>query len=272
MVTFLIAAAMANLAIPIAAPATPALPDASPTIWVVNDDDTVIYLFGTFHALDGQSDWFNDEVQTAFAASDELVLETIVPAALTMPPEASGWAPFPSRHQARRLPVAPSASFLATTHVAISAGRTKGLSVEKGADQVLRRAAEAAGKPVEGLEKFEHQLGMFMRLPAPQTPSSPLQKLQAMQRQSMMMTFMQAAWNRGDQSVFTNVVEQLRRSSPDTYRMMFTDRNASWAGWIADRLGKPGTVFVAVGAGHLAGIDSVQAKLAQRGVRSERIN
>ena len=52
-----------------------ALPDADPAIWVVKDPDTTIYLFGTFHALDGKSDWFNDEVKTAFDQSQEVVLE-----------------------------------------------------------------------------------------------------------------------------------------------------------------------------------------------------
>src|SRR5688572_18713288 len=58
----------------LAAPAA-ALPDADPAIWVVKDPDTTIYLFGTFHALDGKSDWFNDEVKTAFEGAGELVLE-----------------------------------------------------------------------------------------------------------------------------------------------------------------------------------------------------
>jgi uncharacterized protein YbaP (TraB family) len=33
----------------------------------------------------------------------------------------------------------------------------------------------------------------------------------------------------------------------------------------------PGTVFVAVGAGHLAGGASVQAELAKRGLKAERV-
>ncbi|MEG8018125.1 TraB/GumN family protein [Sphingomonas sp. LR55] len=37
------------------------------------------------------------------------------------------------------------------------------------------------------------------------------------------------------------------------------------------RLGTPGTVFIAVGAGHLAGKDSVQAQLAKLGVKAERV-
>jgi hypothetical protein len=42
------------------------LPDADPAMWVVRDEDTTIYLFGTFHLLDGKTDWLNDEVRQAF--------------------------------------------------------------------------------------------------------------------------------------------------------------------------------------------------------------
>ena len=59
---------------------------------------------------------------------------------------------------------------------------------------------------------------------------------------------------------------ELEGASPDTYRVMFTERNARWADWIAARMQTPGTVFVAVGAGHLAGKDSVLVRLAERGI------
>lgn len=54
-------------------------PDLDPAVWVVKDADTTIYLFGTIHALDGKSDWFNDEVKASFDKSDELVVEAIAP-------------------------------------------------------------------------------------------------------------------------------------------------------------------------------------------------
>ena len=37
--------------------AAASLPDANPAIWVVRDEDTIVYLFGTFHMLDGRP-WF----------------------------------------------------------------------------------------------------------------------------------------------------------------------------------------------------------------------
>src|SRR6185436_10771906 len=146
MAHFLIAAAIAAASVAPASSSARPVPDAHPAIWVVNDADTVIYLFGTFHALDGKSAWFNDEVKTAFAASDELVLETVVPK------DAQKAIP---TQRVPNLAVTPSASFLASTRLAISAGRSHGMKVDNGADMVLRRAAEAAATPGVGLEIFD---------------------------------------------------------------------------------------------------------------------
>jgi uncharacterized protein len=174
--------------------------------------------------------------------------------------------------------VTPSASFLATTRMAISAGRTQGMQVDNGADMVLRRTAEAEGKNVEGLETLELQMNMFNHLRTAAAPATPANAKpgdrvpsQSMQSLSKTMAQMQSAWKRGDQSVFVELLDQLHASSPDTYRMMFTERNARWADWIAARMQTPGTVFVAVGAGHLAGNDSVLVRLAEKGIESQRV-
>ena len=77
--------------------------NVDPAMYIVRDHDTTIYLFGTFHALDGKSDWFNSQVKTAFDQSGELVLETLIPEGpvhFSSPPAMA---------------VTPTASFLATT-------------------------------------------------------------------------------------------------------------------------------------------------------------
>jgi uncharacterized protein YbaP (TraB family) len=71
--------ALAQATAPAPAPATAKLPDTDPALWVVKDKDTTIYLFGTFHALDGKTDWFNDEVRAAFDRSSKVYLEIIQP-------------------------------------------------------------------------------------------------------------------------------------------------------------------------------------------------
>ena len=276
MVNLLVAAALAA-ATPSGMTSADLAPErpSEPAMFVVRDADTTVYIFGTFHALDGRSQWFGDQVRNAFEQSNELVLETLIPEQRDQIPQAiPGFRP-PS--------VTPSASFLATTRMAITAGRSQGMQVDNGADMVLRHQAEAEGKPVEGLETLQFQIDMFNRMPATPAPTPavapaprPGQPVVVsagpMQSLSLAMAQMQAAWKRGDQAVFVNMLDQLKTASPDTYRMMFTERNARWADWIRARMQAPGTVFVAVGAGHLAGKDSLLVRLAERGIPSQRVN
>ena len=268
MIAALLAAAMTTSP---ALPVTQAsIPNARPALYVVNDEDTVIYLFGTFHALDGKSEWFNDEVQTAFSGSDELILETIVPAYLLKKPVQR----VPQRGMGLQ-PVGPyagSASFLTTSKTVMSAGRSRGMSTDQGADAILREAADEVGKPVGGLETFEFQLDMFGKMPGAKAPSNPEEAERTKAAVSAMLERLQASWNRGDIEGFTPMLQQMEASSPRTYKLLFNDRNNRWAYWIAKRLKQPGVVFVAVGAGHLAGKDSVQEKLSLYGIRTARIN
>jgi hypothetical protein len=166
--------------------------------------------------------------------------------------------------------------------MAISAGRAQGMQVDNGADMVLRHAAEAEGKEVEGLETLQLQIDMFNRMPSARAAArtavmpvpragEPVAGRQQMESLSKAMADMQSAWKRGDQSVFVSMLEQLKTASPETYRMMFTERNERWADWIRARMQMPGTVFVAVGAGHLAGKDSLLVRLAERGLPSQRV-
>lgn len=79
------------------------------------------------------------------------------------------------------------------------------------------------------------------------------------------------AWARGDAERMANGM------SPEDmgqafYKALLFDRNANWVVWLEDRLKRPGVVLLAVGAGHLAGPDSVQAMLEERGLKAERIH
>lgn len=245
---------------------------ARPALWVVRDGDTTIYLFGTFHAHDGQAHWFDHAVKQAFDGSDELVLETLVPDS----PAAIDAAL--ARHRARTLaaaspalPAAQPSAGLAGTRQAMSAARSIGLSVEQGADAVLHRAADAAGKPVLGLESFDYQLAMYDRLPAAYPAMGRAKRRASPAAIAGQMKQMVAAWNAGDHQTFEGVVGAVQAQSPEAYRILFADRNAAWSDWVTARMKLPGTVFLAVGTGHLVGKDSLQALLAARGLTSARV-
>ncbi|MFL6733316.1 MAG: TraB/GumN family protein [Sphingomicrobium sp.] len=269
MVNLIVAAVLAAASPTIAPTESPTQPaPAGPAMFMVGDADTTVYIFGTFHALDGQTRWFGDKVRNAFEQSGELVLETVIPESPNQPIATTGGS---------RSTLTPSTSFLATTRMAIKAGRAQGMQVDNGADMVLRHAAEAEGKSVQGLETLQFQIDMFNRMPvtmaapAPSAHATSAVAASPMQRLSKAMVDMQAAWKNGDQRVFVKMLSQLKAASPDTYRMMFTDRNDRWADWVRARMQTPGTVFVAVGAGHLAGQDSLLVRLAERGIASRRL-
>ena len=232
---------------------------ASPALWQIQDADTTIYLFGTFHTLDGRTVWFDDQIRSAFNASGELVLETVVPAD-------------PSSAREHVTEVGPDGKrtlkpFIAQTRTVMSHGNAMGMSVDNGADMVLRRVAEGLGKPVSGLERFEDQLKALANIPVP-PPASASTATSA----PVTVNELLGAWTRGDTGAFSAMLDGFEAKSPVAYRMLIADRNARWGQWIVNRLDQPGTVFVAVGSGHLAGRHSLQSWLADRGIATNRIS
>ena len=242
----------------------PSIVRATPALWEIRDADTTIYLFGTFHSLDGRTVWFDKKVRQAFDASGELVLETIIPADMSAAQEQVSEAPIEPGGKRKLKP------FIAQTQAVMSQGNAMGMSVDNGADMVLRRVADGLGKPVIGLEGFEEQLKTLSSIPTP----PPASAAAAPQSHPLTVTIndLLGAWKKGDTGAFSTMLAGFEAKAPVAYRMLIADRNARWGQWIVNRLDQPGTVFVAVGSGHLAGKDSVQQWLSARGVSTARIS
>lgn len=233
---------------------------ASPAMWEVRDGDTTIFLFGTFHTLDARTRWFDRSVRAAFDRSGELVLETIAPdnpdTIRAMGRRAAGNSARPG-------------GYFASTKAVIARGRADGLSVQHGADAVLKRAAVDQGKPLAGLERFEDQLSQFAKISA--APPPPIRPA-VIQAAPITLNDLLAAWKSGDTGAFSDMLAGFEHKSPAAYKILIADRNVRYGQWIASRLDQPGTVFVAVGSGHLAGKDSVQNWLSSRGILARRVN
>ncbi|MBX3561536.1 MAG: TraB/GumN family protein [Sphingomonas sp.] len=277
---------------PAPAPVAAPLPDADPALWVIRDDDTTIYLFGTFHLLDGRP-WFNDEIRTAFDASDELVIEAIIPDnpaelqpivlrhALTQdgPPLSERLTAEQNAALARALAPAgaPAAAFerFKPWFVAITlanlAAQQLGIDAAQGTEKLLTAAARARNIPIGALETMEFQLSLFDSLPPEQQLAMLQQALDNLDELPRMLAPMLAAWSAGDVERLVEMINQMSADDPAVHDLLFTRRNANWTDWIVERMQRPGTVFLAVGAGHLAGNDSVQTMLAARGIASERV-
>jgi len=282
-------AAPAPAATPAPAAPAPALPDADPALWVVRDADTTIYLFGTFHLLDGRP-WFNDEVKAAFDASNELVMEAALPEDLaSLQPMVMRYAASDGRTLSSRLNAeqnaalarvlsgmgAPPAAFesydpwFVSTTLALLAAQRLGIQGSNGPETVMSAAARARNLPIGELEGFEFQFRMLDSLSEAMQVEMLMETLEKNDELDGMLAPMLAAWSAGDVDRLARLMNE--GIEAPLYRIMFTDRNATWAGWIQQRMARPGTVFVAVGAGHLAGDHSVQAALRARGIAAERV-
>jgi uncharacterized protein len=277
---------------PAPVPAPAAANDADPALWVVKDEDTTIYLFGTIHVLKPGLGWFDEAVKAAFDRSGELVLEMVKPddaemQRLVMSQGITTGGPtltekLPADKRAAYAAAltgagVPAGAFdrmkpwLAAVSLSLMPIQKQGYTAENGPEEVLTAAAKAAGKPVVGLETAGQQIGYFGSL----TEAAQIQFLtstvEELPKAGETMAKMVADWSHGDPAALAEQMNETLKDSPEVAKILLTDRNARWAEWVRARMAKPGTVFVAVGAGHLAGTDSVQAQLAKAKVKVERV-
>lgn len=290
---FLSGAFLASVPVLAQTPAAAPLPDADPAIWVVKDPDTTIYLFGTFHALDGKHDWFNEEVKAAFDGSNELVMEladvsdqsaaqqaiakyAVDPSGKPLTGKLSPAARAKYLKALEGIGVPPAAfenfrPFFPALAIVMANAQKLGFTGEQGAEQVLTKAAKQSSKPISGLETIDYQMGLFAGMPEAEQIKMLEETLDELDEIAPMFARMNDLWTRGDADGFAKLMNEMSAQSPAAHKLLLIDRNAIWAEWIGQRLDKPGVVFLAIGAGHLGGKDSVQDMLAKRKIESVRV-
>ncbi|HEX8514351.1 MAG TPA: TraB/GumN family protein [Allosphingosinicella sp.] len=281
--------------LPLAASAVEAKPAkaAKPAMWKVADSDTTVYLFGTIHLLPKGQSWRTPAMDSALAAADELVLEVAniddmmasaqAMAKLGMSP---GLPPIAERvpegkRAALRAMIAesgyPEAVFdrLETWAAALPllgvTFKRLGLDPSLGVESQIGTPFKAAGKRVTGLETVEQQLGYFDKLSEGAQRALLLSVVEDSAETRAQFGQMLAAWASGDLKGIARTFDDETQMSPELKAALMSQRNAAWAEWLAKRMEKPGTAFVAVGAGHLVGADSVQSMLKKKGLKANRV-
>ena len=276
-----------------AAEAAPAAKAARPAMWKVADSDTTLYLFGTIHLLPKGQSWRTPAMDSALAGADELVLEVAniddmmasaqAMAKLGMSP---GLPPIAERvpedkRSALRAMIAesgyPEAVFdrLETWAAALPllgvTFKRLGLDPSLGVETQIGTPFRASGKTVTGLETVEQQLGYFDTLSEEAQRALLLSVVEDSAETRTQFKEMLDAWASGDLKGIARTFDDETQMSPELKAALMSKRNAAWADWLAKRMEKPGTVFVAVGAGHLAGADSVQTMLKKKGIKAKRV-
>lgn len=274
------------------APAPAAVQPAGPALWKVADDDTTIYLFGTVHALPEDIDWFSGPVATALGSSGTLVTE--IPSGFEQDPGTQqsimGMAMLPADDNLRDqlepeqrasyeaamtaldLPVGAFDRFepwFAGINLAMLPLLKAGYAAESGVEKVIEQRAPA-GATRDALETVDFQLGMLDALPHQSQVDFLIATTDMIDQVVPMVDQMVTEWVEGDIEALGELMNA-NLGDPVLAEALLYSRNRNWAAWVDERLDAPGTVFVAVGAGHLAGEKSVQAYLTERGFAVTRV-
>lgn len=264
---------------------------ASPALWKVADADTTIYLFGTIHVLPEPVEWNRGPVARALASSDMLVTEAIIESQAALQQEfvakalrTDGKSLRDTMTPANRVKYEatltglglPESTFdtMEAWFAALALGnlplQKAGYSQANGVEEQLNAYAKEHGTRRDALETPEFQLAMFDTLPEEAQLAYLASVVDELPKLDSEITRLVAAWKAGKAEELARILND-DETDPRLQKVLLADRNANWAKWIKARLATPGTVFVAVGAGHLAGKDSVQDDLAKDGIKSVRV-
>jgi uncharacterized protein YbaP (TraB family) len=260
-------------------------------MWKVSDEDTTIYLFGTIHILPQGVNWLRGPVESAFNSADLLVTET----RLDKPQELQSlFMEKGLRHDGRSLRDSlPSKQLEILEKILKKSGleinsfdhfeawyaglllsliplKEAGYDQANGIETQIDALAERSGIARYPLETAAYQIGLFAALPQNSQQAYLSEVLEQLPTLKEDVSKVVAAWKAGKAEELARLLNE--DESDETLRkVLITDRNAAWAKWLEGRLSQPGVVFVAVGAGHLAGEGSVQDQLARVGIQSERV-
>jgi uncharacterized protein len=274
-----------------AAPAIRAVPPAegrSPAMWVIRDEDSTLYLFGTVHLLRPTTGWGTDRVDAAFDSADRIVLEISNPddqAAIIPLIQQHGLAPAERLtlklssgeltlldNAARTIGLTaaqmdPFRPWFAALTLSVAPLQTAGYDPASGVELILKARAVAAEKPVTGLETIDEQLRILAGFPENEQMDFLRRTLADFENATVTLDSLVEAWAAGDvEAIESLAVQPMREGSEALYQALLVRRNSNWADQIQTMLEGSGAVFIAVGAGHLVGDDSVQAILERRGV------
>jgi uncharacterized protein len=144
----------------------------------------------------------------------------------------------------------------------------EGYDPNSGVEKVL--LSKVGDKAKGALETLEFQLGIFDGMPQDAQITMLMEAANGMDETAPMLNRMVAEWAEGDADELAAVMNE-GMTDPKVADALLYARNRNWAEWIDTRLDTPGTVFIAVGAGHLAGAKSVQDYLGQKGIKVTRV-
>jgi uncharacterized protein YbaP (TraB family) len=263
-----------------------------PALWVVRDADSTVYLYGTVHLLKPGTAWGSDKVDAAFDSASDVWFEVVDPdnqAAIVplvkqygMSPDQplSSWLTRDEQsamdRSVRSVGMEPHQidsfrPWFAAMMIAMEPLKAVGYDPAASVELNLRARALAVGKPIHGFETVDKQIGFLARMSDEGQKTYLRYYLNTWDTAAGDLDRTVEGWIAGDDAAMARFSRENGRAiSEETHQIFLARRNADWADQIEALLQGSGTAFIAVGAGHLAGDNSVQEILAARGIMATR--
>lgn len=272
----------------------PPPPVAQPALWAVRDADSTIYLYGTIHLRKAGAPWGGPEAQRALNEAQEVWTELEIDPAKEagmqalvaqygIDRERTLSSKMDAGHRAALQAAAakigmspahfePMRPWLASLTLTVVPMMQAGYDPNAGVDRSVNAIARAAGKTMRWFETNEEQIRFFAGVSEQLQLQMLYESIDELNKGSTAMAELEAAWEKGDdRALAQEMVAEMARDYPELHEILLKKRNAAWADVLAREMAGSGVDFVAVGAAHLAGPDSVQSMLRARGFTVARL-
>lgn len=258
------------------------------TLWRVDGNTNAIYLLGSIHLLRPEDHPLPRAIGAAYEDAEVVVMELdmddLDPARTqaafnsagvmtdgTTLRDLMGEEHYRSAEAAAAVidvpldMLAQSEPWLAAITVELMMLYRLGFNPALGVEMTMTQRAMADGKPIEGLETVDEQLGFLDGLPLEAQRELLLQTLLQGAALNETIDNLIVAWRRGDTATLETELLHNLEAQEDLHDALIVSRNRRWADTIATWLDDERDYLVVVGALHLVGDDGVPSLLERAG-------
>jgi len=265
-------------------------------LWLVEDEDTKVYILGTIHLMSPKVDWTNPQIDRAFAEADAVYLEADFlskSAQRAMGVVVTQNAEYPDsgrmsaglekeakeeiKYALKKINVKFSdldgyRPWFATIQTLSYAAVESGGDPTYAADVVIASDMKAREKPLRYLETALHHINMRAAVPDDLYKPYFFELIKDLKYGEVYFADLMGAWYNGDMTRLNHVINGVMDHHPELKEQVLTRSNIEWARKL-DRLltDTTGTYVVAVSADHVVGDRSILNQLGRRGYEVERM-
>jgi uncharacterized protein len=145
-----------------------------------------------------------------------------------------------------------------------------GFKAEHGVDKHFFERAKKSGNERRALETVAFQFDRMDQMSPAEQEALLRSTIEDLDTQTSNVKTIADAWSKGDTAMLEKLLLGAMKSSPELYKRMLVDRNATWVSAVETCVKEKTSCFVVVGAAHLVGSDSLVAMLRGKGYKVEQ--